>query len=344
MKSVQFAQYGEPDVLQIQEVADPIAEPDDVLIEVKATTVNRLDLFQRAGSRPVNKLPFTPGLEAAGVVLQDGNGFWAGEHVLTTRALQAKGGGGYAGKLAVPATDLARIPAGVTLEQAAAAGLAASTAWGSLFDLGNLQAGERVLIWAGSSGVGSIGIQLAKHAGAWVATTVSSDEHCSILRRIEEKKPMLFPTPPDLNNPNRTMLNVSSGSALGADLIINRRTQDVGKVLQEIGGVNLVIELVGSTLQTSLQASAPDGRIILVGNLGGQQATVDTQIWRLQRTQVIGGGQVHTSVANEEKMLRLIAEKVVTPLIARTLPVEQAAEAHRQLASGELQGKIVLTH
>lgn len=171
-----------------------------------------------------------------------------------------------------------------------------------------------MLIWAGSSGVGTIGIQLAKHAGAWVATTVSSDERAKTLHQLE------------------------------ADLVINHRTQDVGKTLQEIGGVNLVIELVGSTLQTSLQASAPNGRIILVGNLGGQQATVDTQAWRLQRTQVIGGGQVHTSVANEEKMLRLIAEKALTPLIACTLPVEQAAEAHRLLANGEPQGKIVLTH
>ncbi len=313
MKAIQFEQYGKPNVLQVREVADPIAQPSDVLVEVKATTVNRLDLFQRAGSRPVN-LPFTPGLEAVGIVLQDGNGFRAGEHVLTTRALLAKGGGGYASKLAVPATDLARIPAGVTFEQAAAAGLAASTAWGSLFDLGNLQAGERVLIWAGSSGVGAIGIQLAKYAGAWVATTASSDVRAKVLHDQ------------------------------GADLVINHNRQDVGKVLQEIGGANLVIELVSSTLQTSLQASAPDGRIILVGNLGGQIATVDTQMWRLQRTQVIGGGQVHTSVANEEKMLRLIAEKAVTPLIAHTLPVEQAAEAHHQLTSGEPQGKIVLTH
>src|SRR6266481_9453986 len=134
MKAVQFAKHGGPEVLQVSNVPDPAPGPEDVLIEVKATTVNHLDLFQRAGSRPVNKLPFTPGLEAAGVVLQDGNGFRAGEHVLTTRALQAKGGGGYAGKLAVSATDLARIPIGVTFEQAAAAGLAASTAWGSLFD------------------------------------------------------------------------------------------------------------------------------------------------------------------------------------------------------------------
>jgi NADPH:quinone reductase-like Zn-dependent oxidoreductase len=313
MKAVQFAHYGDPDVLQVREVADPIVQPGDVLIEVKATTVNRLDLFQRAGSRPVH-LPFTPGLEAAGVVLQDGDGFRAGERIVTTRALQARGGGGYASRLAVSATDLARIPADVTFEQAAAAGLAASTAWGSLFDLGDLQTGERVLIWAGSSGVGTIGVQLAKHAGAWVATTASADERVQALQ------------------------------ALGADLVINHHTQDVGNVLQDIGDVNLVIELVGSTLQTSLQAVAPDGRIILVGNLGGQLATVDTQMWRLQRIRVIGGGQVHTSVANEEQMLHLIAAKAITPLIACILPVEQAAEAHRRLASGELQGKIVLMH
>src|SRR5258708_15343238 len=96
MKAVQFARYGDPEVLQVQDVADPTPGETDVLIEVKATTVNRLDLFQRCGSRPVDKLPFTPGLEAAGVVLRDGHGFRTGERVMTTRAVAAKGGGGYA--------------------------------------------------------------------------------------------------------------------------------------------------------------------------------------------------------------------------------------------------------
>jgi NADPH:quinone reductase-like Zn-dependent oxidoreductase len=314
MKAVQFAHYGDPDVLQIKEVPDPIPGPDDVLIQVKATTVNRLDLFQRNGSRPVDKLPFTPGQEAAGVVINDAHGFRAGERVLSTHATLAKGGGGYAGKIAAPASHLVRIPNGVSFEQAVAAGLTSSTAWGSLFDLGHLQAGEHVLIWAGSSGLGSIAIQLAKHAGAWVATTASSHERAEELRK------------------------------LGADLVINHREQDVAKVLQDTGGVNLVIELVSTTLQTSLDACAHDGRIVLIGNLGGQKATVDTQTWRLKRIQVIGGGVLHTSTANEERILQLITEKAVTPVIARTMPVEQASEAHRLLASGELQGKIVLTH
>lgn len=314
MKVVQFALHGEPEVLKVQEVADPVPGSQDVLIEVKATSVNRLDLFQRSGSRPVPQLPFTPGLEAAGVVAKDSNGFSAGEHVLTTRATSAKGGGGYASKMAVHAQDLARIPDGVTFEQAVAAGLAASTAWGSLFDLGNLQAGERVLIWAGSSGVGSIAIQMAKHAGAWVATTASSAERGAELRK------------------------------LGADLVLNYKHENISKLLQNQGGINLVIELVSATLQTSLDACAPDAKIVLVGNLGGQQATVDTQSWRLKRVHVIGGGAVRTSVANEERVLKLIADKSIAPLIADTLPVDDAAKAHRMLSTGETQGKIVLKH
>lgn len=313
MKAVQFAQVGEPEVLQLREVPDPTPGPEDVLVAVKATTVNRLDLFQRGGSRPV-PLPFTPGLEAAGVVLKDAPGFKAGEHVLTTRAPQAKGGGGYASIIAAPASHLVPIPNGVSFAEAAAAGLTSTTAWAALFDFGHLQKGERVLIWAGSSGVATIGIQLAKHAGAWVATTSSSDERAHTLRE------------------------------LGADLVINHRQQDVAQVLQAQGGVNLVIELVSSTLQTSLNACAENGRIVLIGNLGGQQATVDTQAWRLKRVTVVGGGMALTSPQNEQKILQLVAEKAIKPLIARTLPVAQAAEAHRLLAAGEPQGKIVLIH
>ena len=314
MKAVQFAQYGGPEVLQVKELPDPTPGPTDVLIEVKATTVNRLDLFQRDGSRPVEHLPFTTGLEAAGVVLQDNQGFHAGERVMTTRAVAAKGGGGYASKIAVPATDLVRIPEGVTFEQAAAAGLTASTAWGSLFDLGKLQAGERVLIWAGSSGVGSLAIQFAKQAGCWVVTTASNDTKASELRH------------------------------LGADMVINHRNQKVGQVVQNAHGVNLVIELVSTTLQDSIEACMPDGRIVLIGNLGGQQATVDTQLTRLKRLQIIGGGALHTNTENEQHILQLVADKAVTPIIARTMPVPQAADAHRLLASGKLLGKIVLVH
>ncbi len=315
MKAVQFDQYGGPEVLQVREVPDPTPGPDDVLVEVKATTVNRLDMFQRDGSRPVGKFPFTPGLEAVGVVLQDNAGFHKGERVLTTSALAAKGGGGYASRIAVPASILARIPNGVSFEVAAAAGLAASTAWASLFDVGQLKSGERVLIWAGSSGVGSMAIQFAKSAGAWVVTTASNSQKAEELRR------------------------------LGADLVVNHKEEDVGQAIQHAQqGINLVIELVGTSLGSSVEACAQDGRIVLVGNLGGQKSTIDTQVTRLKKVHIIGAGAFHTTPQNEEKFLQLIAEKKVAPLVARTMPVAHAAEAHRIQQKGEHQGKIVLLH
>ena len=315
MKAVQFAQYGDPDVLQVYYVPEPIPAPTDVLIRVKATTVNRLDLFQRDGSRPVDHLPFTPGMEAVGEVLTGSQGFHAGERVMTTHALLAKGGGGYASIIAAPVAHLVRIPEEVMFEEAAAAGLTATTAWGALFDLGHLQTEERVLVWAGSSGVGTFAIQFAKHVGCWVATTASSAAKAKELRQ------------------------------LGADLVVNHHTHNVGRVIRDAGGVNLVIELVGTSLQASLEACVDQGRIVLVGNLGGQQARVDTQAWRLQRVQVIGGGSgVRTSIANEQHILELIAQKAVIPVIACKMLVEQAAEGHRLLASGDLLGKLVLIH
>src|SRR3989440_6671570 len=178
---------------------------------------------------------------------------------MTTRAARAVGGGGYASMIAVPAEDLVRIPEGVSFEEAVAAGLTASTAWRALFDIGHLKAGERVLIWAGSSGVGSMAIQLAKHAGGWVVTTAGNSAKAEEVRR------------------------------LGADMVVNHRNEKVGQVVQNAHGVNLVIELVGTTLQDSIEASSPDGRVILVGNLGGKESTIDTQSWRLKRVHVIGG-------------------------------------------------------
>jgi len=127
-------------------------------------------------------------------------------------------------------------------------------------------------------------------------------------------------------------------------MVINQREENVGQVIQNNHGVNLVIELVSTTLQASIESCVQDGRIVLVGNLGGQQATIDTQVCRLKRVQIIGGGLVHTSPANEQRVMEMIAAQTVTPVIAQTLPVEQAAEAHRQLAAGQLLGKIVLVH
>ncbi len=314
MKAVQFSQYGGPEVLQVVDVPEPEPTPEEVLIDVKATTINRLDLFQRAGSRPVPSLPFTPGLEAAGVVVADSQGFHAGERVLTTFASGGRGGGGYASRIALDPRSLVRIPDGVSFENAAAAGLAASTAWTGLFDIGQLREGERVLIWGGTSGVGSIAIQLARQAGAWVAATTGSEAKASELRR------------------------------LGANQVLNYNEQQPGVALRSVNGVNLVLELIGATLQESIEACATDGRVVLIGNLGGRESTVDTQSWRLKRVSVLGGGMMRTTRENEWQILNMIARGTISPLISETLPIEQAAEAHRKAADHDLIGKIVLVH
>ena len=129
-----------------------------------------------------------------------------------------------------------------------------------------------------------------------------------------------------------------------AFVVLENCFQCGGRVAAQHHGVNLVVELVSTTLQTSIEASAQNGRIVLIGNLGGQQATINTQVARLKRVNIIGGGLLHTSTANEQRILQLIADKAIDPIIARTLPIEQAAEAHRLLESGELMGKIVLVH
>src|SRR5260370_34489611 len=104
-------------------------------------------------------------------------------------------------------------------------------------------------------------------------------------------------------------------------MVVKYKEQSVGQAVRDVKGVNLVLELVGATLQESIDACAPEGRVVLIGNLGGQKATVDTQSWRLKRVNVLGGGLMHTTPENESHMLRLVAQKTATALIDEILPV-----------------------
>ena len=313
MQAMIFRKYGDPDVFEMAELPDPIAGENDVLVRVMATSVNRLDTFQRAGTRPVGKLPFAPGLEAAGTVVTDAHGFTAGERVMTTRATES-GMGGYAALLALPADTLVRIPDGVSFEQAAAAGLAASTAWASLFDIGKMRDGERVLITAGASGVGTAQVQFAKMRGGWVAASAGGAGKAAQL------------------------------TGLGVDLVIDHRKSPLGASVRDAGGVNLVMENVGSTLPDSLMACLPDARVVLIGNAGGREVNVDTQDWRLKRITVIGGGSLRAKPIDERAILEAIANGQFKPVIARTLPISQVAEAHRLIEGNQVFGKVILTH
>lgn len=312
MKAIVIRKFGDPSVLEYDDIPDPVPGANEVLIRVTTTTVNRLDVFQRAGARPVN-LPFVAGLEAAGVVVHDAHGFKAGERVITTRPGAQ---GGYASLLAVPVEGLVRIPEGVNDEEAAALGLAASTAWAALFDKGHMQDGEKVLITAGASGVGTAAIQLVKLHNGWAAATAGSADKADKLR------------------------------ILGADLIIDHKATKINDAIRAVQpqGVNLVIENVGSTLADSLAATSVDGRIVLVGNAGGREATLDTQDWRLRRVTIVGGGTLRAAPANERKMLELVASGKLRPAIARVMNIREMAEAHRLIESNAVFGKLILRH
>jgi NADPH:quinone reductase-like Zn-dependent oxidoreductase len=312
MKAIIFRQFGDPSVLEYADLPDPTPGANEVLVRVHTTTVNRLDVFQRAGARPVN-LPFVAGLEAVGVVVQDAHGFKAGERVATTRPGV---NGGYASLIATPAAGLVRVPDAGTDEEAAALGLAASTAWAALFDKGHMQNGEKVLITAGASGVGTAAIQLVKMHGGWVAATAGSVEKADKLR------------------------------ALGTDLVINHKETQINTAIRAVqpDGVNLTMENVGSTLPDALAATALDGRIVLVGNAGGREVTLDTQDWRLRRVTIIGGGAMRTSPENERAMLDAVAAGKLRPAIGRVLSIREMAEAHRLIEANAVFGKIILRH
>jgi NADPH:quinone reductase-like Zn-dependent oxidoreductase len=315
MKALIFSQYGTPEVLTYTEIPDPTPQPGDVLIRVHATTVNRLDTFQRSGSRPVGSLPFIGGLEAAGVVLHDSAGFKAGERVMTSRTWE-RNIGGYAALMPIPAQNVVRIPDGVSFEQAAAMGLAASTAWNALYDVGGYQPGERVLITAGASGVGTIQVQLVKQSGGWAAATAGGAEKSAQVK------------------------------SLGADLVVDHRSAPIGETVKGSGGVALAMENVSSTLNESIQSCLPGGRIVLIGNAGGREATVDTQILRINRVHLIGGGVgMRASVAAERTMLEGVAAGTLRPQIARVLPIQDGGpEAHRLIEGNQVFGKVVLLH
>jgi NADPH:quinone reductase-like Zn-dependent oxidoreductase len=312
MKAIIFRKFGDPGVLEYDDLPDPVPDANQVLIRVHTTTVNRLDVFQRAGSRPVT-LPFVAGLEAAGVIAADGHGFRAGERVVTTRPGTF---GGYASLIATNADGVVRIPDDVNDEEAAALGLAASTAWAALFDKGQMQEGERVLITAGASGVGTAAIQLVKLRNGWAAATAGGAEKAAKLR------------------------------ALGTDLVIDHKETKINDAIRTVqpDGVNLVMENVGSTLPDALAACAPDARIVLVGNAGGRDVTLDTQDWRLRRITIMGGGVLRTSPANERVMLDAVAAGKLRPAIARVLNIRDAAEAHRLIEDNAVFGKIILRH
>ena len=325
MRAAVITEPGGPEVLKIMEVDDPIPGPEDVLIDVKATALNRADMLQRQGGYPAppGSPSDIPGLEFAGIVLEAGDrvmGMAKGD-----RVFGLLGGGGYASRTVTHHRMAIPIPDGWDFVQAAATPEVFFTAYDALFNRGNLQMGERVLVHAAGSGVGTAAIQLAHHAGAFVFGTAGSAK------------------------------KLAGAAELGLDVGINYHDQDFAAVVKEHtagAGVDVLIDFIGGPYwDQNIASMAILGRLVEVGLMGGGRVEVDLGQLMAKRLQVTGTGLRSRSI--EEKLavtaqfkrhvLPHLASGSMKPVVDRTFPLEEAAEAHRYMETNANFGKIVLT-
>jgi putative PIG3 family NAD(P)H quinone oxidoreductase len=329
MTAIEISKAGPAEVLQPVARAVPIPQSGEVLIKVAAAGINRPDVLQRQGSyAPPPGASDLPGLEVSGTIValgsdQDsGNGaLWkVGDQVMALTP-----GGGYAEYCVTPAAHCLRIPAGLDMAAAAAIPETFFTVWTNVFDRARLQAGETFLVHGGSSGIGTTAIQLAHHFGARVFTTAGSDDKC---RNCNE---------------------------LGADIAINYKNQDFVEVIKkETGGagIDVILDMVGGDyIARNLKSLAVEGRLVQIAFLQGSTAEINLAPLMVKRQTITGSTLRPRSVADKARIAAALAEKVlplidagkVRPILYKTFPLREAAEAHRLMETSAHTGKIVLT-
>jgi NADPH:quinone reductase-like Zn-dependent oxidoreductase len=315
MKAVRIHEDGGPEVLRYEDAPDPAAGPDEVLIRLRAASMNRLDLWVRRGLPSVPK-PRILGADGAGldesgrrVVINPG--LERGDRITV---IGEHTDGTHAELIAVPASNVYPIPDGLSFEEAAAFPLVFETVYRMLVTRAGLRAGEWVLVWGAGSGIGSATLVIARALGAHVITTSSSDAKLELAR------------------------------GLGAEAVVNHATGDVVEVVKEATGgrgADIVVEHVGeATWQTSLQAVRPHGRIAVCGATTGPNPKAALhRIWWKQLT--ILGSTMGTK-ADFEGAYELVASGRARPVVDSVFPLAEARAAHERMESGEQFGKIVL--
>jgi putative PIG3 family NAD(P)H quinone oxidoreductase len=324
MWCVEISEPGGPEVLKLVERPDPEPGPGDVLIRVAAAGINRPDVLQRRGAYPPPPgASDLPGLEVAGTIAAAGAGVEGWRTGDAVCALVS--GGGYATMCVAPAPQCLRVPATLDLVAAAAIPETFFTVWTNVFDRGRLQAGETALFHGGTSGIGTTAIQLAKARGATVFATAGSDD------------------------------KVRACETLGARRGINYRTEDFVKVIREVTGgkgVDLILDIMGgSYLDRNLAALAVDGRLVQIGLMGGESASIDLRRVLGRRLTITGSTLRPRSVEEKGAIAAALAREVwplleagtVKPIVYKTFELADAAAAHHLMESSEHVGKIVLT-
>ncbi|MBV9774091.1 MAG: NAD(P)H-quinone oxidoreductase [Gemmatimonadetes bacterium] len=324
MKAIVITRSGGPEVLELAERPVPEPGPGEIRVRVHTSALNRADLLQRRGGYPAppGAPQDVPGLEYAGEVdaVGEGAGLWA----VGNRVMGIVGGGGHAEYVVVHEREAIRIPQGMSFEEAAAVPEAFLTAYDALFRRLEVEVGERVLIHAVGSGVGTAALQLARAAGAM---TIGTSRSAAKLRRAEE---------------------------LGLDVGIDTSTEDMAEAINQAtygSGVHAVVDLVGGKmLETALRGLALGGRVVVVGTVGGSKAEVDLGLLLRRRIRIIG--TVLRSRPLEEKIalarefsktvVPLLSSGRIRPVLDRTFGFGEIVEAHRLMETNDTFGKIVL--
>ncbi|MFJ2718778.1 NAD(P)H-quinone oxidoreductase [Streptomyces sp. NPDC091412] len=323
MHAITIPEPGGPEALVWDEVPDPVPGEGEVLVEVAASAVNRADILQRQGfyNPPPGASPY-PGLECSGRIAALGpgvSGWSVGDEVCALLA-----GGGYAEKVAVPAGQLLPVPDGVGLRQAAALPEVTCTVWSNVFMVAQLRPGETLLVHGGSSGIGTMAIQLARAVGAKVAVTAGTKEK---LERCAE---------------------------LGAEILINYREQDFVEEIRRAtdgNGADVILDNMGATyLDRNVQALAVNGRLAIIGMQGGVKGELNIGTLLGKRAAISAtslrarplGEKAAIVAAVREHVWPLFADGHVRPVVDQELPMSDAAAAHRILEESGHIGKVLL--
>jgi putative PIG3 family NAD(P)H quinone oxidoreductase len=323
MIEIEIVSPGGPEALQPRTVPVPAPTLGEVLIKVAAAGVNRPDVIQRQGRYPMPPGAHpTPGLEVAGEVVAlgpDTKGFALGDRVCALT-----NGGGYAEYCVVPAGQTLPIPDGVDAVHAAAIPETFFTVWANLFRIGRATKGERVLVHGGTSGIGTTALMLCREFGITAFATAGSEHKCAVVRH------------------------------LGAEAINYHHENFALAVLSKTDGhgVDVILDIMGgSYFERNLAALARDGRLVVIGFLGGTRADeVDLQALVLKRATVTGSTMRARSAAEKAEIAADLRTRVwpvlaagrCLPMIHEVFPLARAADAHRLMESGEHIGKIVL--
>lgn len=323
MTRIEITEPGGPEVLQARRVPMPTVAEGQVLIRVHAAGINRPDALQRAGKYPMKPgMDPIPGLEVAGEVVALGPGVT--RFAVGDRVCALTNGGGYAEYCAVPAGQTLPVPDGVDWVQAAAIAETFFTVWANLFGLGAAKAGQRVLIHGGTSGIGTTALMLCREFGIEAFATAGSPEKCAAISKLGGQP-------------------------------INYREEDFAKVIAEKTadqGVNVILDIMGgSYLNGNISALAMDGRLVMLGFLGGARANDIDLLAILGKRAVVTGSLLRARTAAEkaaiadqlrEHVWPALSAGRCLPIIDKVYPLADAAQAHARMEGGDHIGKIVL--